>query len=63
MTRAIAADGRQLLAICEQHPRFGYEFMKRAALALSRRLNATRLQLLDVYGGQMAGAPDESVAR
>lgn len=62
MTRAIAADGRQLLAICEQHPRFGYEFMKRAALALSRRLNATRLQLLDVYGGQMAGAPDESVS-
>lgn len=60
MTRTVAADGRQLLAICEQHPRFGYEFMKRAALALSRRLNATRLQLLDVYGGQMAGVSDES---
>jgi hypothetical protein len=31
--------------------------MKRAALALAQRLNATRLQLLNVYGQQMAGAP------
>ena len=29
------------------------------ALALARRLNATRLQLLDVFGSQMARAPDE----
>jgi CRP-like cAMP-binding protein len=61
-TRVVAVEGRQLLAICEQNPRFGYELVKRVALALAHRLNATRLQLLDVYGGQMAGAPDESVA-
>lgn len=57
-TKALAVDGRQILAVCEQNPRFGYEFMKRAAIALSQRLNSTRLQLLDVYGGQMAGAAE-----
>lgn len=61
-TRTIALDGRQVLALCEHNPRFGYEFMKRAALALARRLNATRLQLLDIFGSQMARAPDEPAA-
>ena len=55
----IAFSGPQILAICEQNPRFGYEFMKRAALALAKRLNATRLQLLDVFGTQMPTATDE----
>lgn len=57
--QAIALSGPQILAICEQHPRLGYEFMKRAALALAKRLNATRLQLLDVFGTQMPAAADE----
>lgn len=59
-TTTLAVDGRQLLTVCEQNPRFGYEFMKRAAIALSQRLNATRLQLLDVYGVQMGGAAEAS---
>ena len=57
--QTIAFSGPQILAICEQNPRFGYEFMKRAALALAKRLNATRLQLLDVFGTQMPTATDE----
>lgn len=57
--QAVAFSGPQILAICEQNPRFGYEFMKRAALALGKRLNATRLQLLDVFGTQMPAAADE----
>ncbi len=61
-TRAVAMDGRQVLALCEHNPRFGYEFMRRTALALARRLNATRLQLLDVYGPEMASTPDERAA-
>lgn len=61
-TRVVAVDGRQVLALCEHNPRFGYEFMKRAALALARRLSATRLQLLDVYGPEMASTPDERAA-
>ena len=40
----------QLASICEHNPRFGYEFMKRTALALATRLSATRLQLLDIFG-------------
>ena len=58
-TQTVAFSGPQILAICEQNPRFGFEFMKRAALALAKRLNATRLQLLDVFGTQMPGATDE----
>jgi CRP/FNR family cyclic AMP-dependent transcriptional regulator len=57
-TSVVAADGEKLLALCDRNPRFGYEFMKRAAMAIAQRLNATRLQLLDVYGGQMGGAPN-----
>jgi len=52
-SKVIAVDARQILAICNQNPRFGYEFMKRTAKAIAQRLNATRLQLLDVYGGEM----------
>ena len=57
--RTVAFSGPQVLAICEQNSRFGYEFMKRAALALAKRLSATRLQLLDVFGSQMPVATDE----
>jgi CRP-like cAMP-binding protein len=57
--RAIELDGARLLAECEHHPRFGYEFMKRAALALAKRLSATRLQLLNLYGSEMAAVTDE----
>jgi len=48
--RAIELNGSEVLAICERNPRFGYQFMRRAALALAKRLSATRLQLLDVFG-------------
>lgn len=47
---AIAVDGRCLRDKCEQDPRLGFDLMRRfAGLAVSR-LQATRLQLLDVYG-------------
>lgn len=61
-TSVVAADGRQLLDLCEQDSRFGYEFMKRAAMALAQRLNATRLQLLNLYGEQMARGPQSPAA-
>jgi CRP/FNR family transcriptional regulator, cyclic AMP receptor protein len=48
-TTLLVIDARQLVALCEHNPRFGYEFMRRTALALSQRLTATRLQLLDIY--------------
>ena len=49
-TRAIALDGRCLRGKCEADPELGYELMKRFCGSSSQRLEATRLQLLDVYG-------------
>jgi len=58
-TRAVRLNGKQVLAQCEHNPRFGFEFMRRAALALANRLNATRLQLLNVYGNAMPTTVDD----
>ncbi len=54
----IEINGGQVIAMCEHDARFGYTFMRRSALALAKRLNATRLQLLDIFGQQMPSAKD-----
>jgi CRP/FNR family transcriptional regulator, cyclic AMP receptor protein len=59
---AVEVDGPQAVAVCRHNPQLGYELMRRAAIALAKRLNATRMQLLDVYGGQMPQVPDERSA-
>jgi CRP-like cAMP-binding protein len=61
VTKVVAVDGTQLKTLCEHNPKFGYEFMKRTALALATRLGATRLQLLDVYGQQMPAPAGQEV--
>jgi len=48
-TRAIALDGKCLRAKCEQNHDLGYEMLKRFAQIMSKRLEATLYQLLDVY--------------
>jgi hypothetical protein len=48
--RAIALDGRCLRGRSEEDHDLGYELMKRCAQVMEQRLQATRLQLLDVYG-------------
>ncbi|HKJ46330.1 MAG TPA: cyclic nucleotide-binding domain-containing protein [Balneolales bacterium] len=50
MTRAISLDGKCLRNKCENDHDLGYELLKRFALIIDQRLQATRLQLLDVYG-------------
>lgn len=50
LTRAIALDGTCLCSKCEDDHGLGYELVKRFAHMLMQRLQATRLQLLDVYG-------------
>ncbi|MFH1374900.1 MAG: cyclic nucleotide-binding domain-containing protein [bacterium] len=50
LTRAIALDGKCLREKCEQDHDVGYEIMKRFVMIIAERLEATRLQLLDVYG-------------
>ena len=48
-TRAFALDGKCLRTKCEQNHDLGYEVLKRFAQIMEQRLEATRLQLLDVY--------------
>lgn len=50
LVRAIALDGRCLRDKCAEDVRLSCELLKRFALILEQRLQATRLQLLDVYG-------------
>lgn len=50
MVRAIALDGACLRGKCEENHTLGYELMRRFAQIMIKRLQATRLQLLDVYG-------------
>jgi CRP/FNR family transcriptional regulator, cyclic AMP receptor protein len=47
--RAIALDGECIRAKSEKDPKLGYELLKRFTRIMEQRLNATRLQLLDVY--------------
>jgi CRP/FNR family cyclic AMP-dependent transcriptional regulator len=50
LTRAVALDGACLRRKAEEDYRLGCELMRRFAQVVVQRLQATRLQLLDVYG-------------
>jgi CRP-like cAMP-binding protein len=52
LTRAIALDGKCLRNKCEEDHDLAYELLKRFAHLMEERLEATRLQLMDIYGGQ-----------
>jgi CRP-like cAMP-binding protein len=54
-TSVIAFDGTCLRGKCDADHELGYQLMRRFASALVERLQATRLQLLDVYGHPVAG--------
>ena len=56
---AIVLNSGQLLTLCEHNPRFGYEFMRRIVAAVAKRLNATRMQLVNVYGTQLPTVPEQ----
>ncbi len=49
LTRAVVLDGKCLRTKCEQDHELGYGLLQRFASILMQRLEATRLQLLDVY--------------
>jgi len=51
--RTIAFDGDALRQLCEGNHEIGYYVMKQLAAALSHRLVATRLQLLDLFAEQV----------
>ncbi|MCX6543034.1 MAG: cyclic nucleotide-binding domain-containing protein [Acidobacteria bacterium] len=49
-TRMISLDARCMRTKCENDHDLGYELMKRFAGIIEQRLDATRWQLLDLYG-------------
>ena len=51
-TRAIVLDGRCLRGKFTSDPEFGYEILRRFMPLIVNRLEATSLQLLDVYGNE-----------
>ena len=57
-TEALAFDGGELLVACKQDSVFGYVLMHRLLGVVSERLQATRLQVLDMYSpvAKRAGA-------
>ncbi|MEZ6189071.1 MAG: cyclic nucleotide-binding domain-containing protein [Planctomycetota bacterium] len=52
--RTIAFDGACLRGKAEADHELGYQLMRRMARVFTQRLEATRLQLLDVYGDHAA---------
>ena len=52
LVRAIAIDAGCLRMECEKDHDFGYKLMMRFVPILIERLQATRFQILDVYGGR-----------
>ncbi|MFE8071850.1 cyclic nucleotide-binding domain-containing protein [Marinobacteraceae bacterium S3BR75-40.1] len=50
ITRALAMDARCLRTKCDEDAALGYEVLKRMLPILIGRLQATRMQILDVYG-------------
>lgn len=49
-TETIAFDARCLVGKCESNPALGYDLMKRFSSVVIERLQATHLQLMDMYG-------------
>jgi CRP-like cAMP-binding protein len=57
----LAFDAAALLALCESDHEVGYHLMRHLSAALSRRLVATRLQLLDLFA-DVPAAPEPRLA-
>ena len=49
LTRALVLDGKCLRGKCESDHHLGYALLNRFAHIIDRRLQATRIQLLDIY--------------
>lgn len=48
-TRAVAIDGVHLRALCDENCTLGYSVMKHSVNMIEQRLQATMIQLLDMY--------------
>jgi CRP-like cAMP-binding protein len=61
--RLVRLNVAQVMKLCDADPHFGYDLMRRTALALAKRLSATRIQLLNVYGDQLPITSQATEAR
>jgi CRP/FNR family cyclic AMP-dependent transcriptional regulator len=61
--RLVQINVPQLIETCDRDPGFGYDLMRRTALALAKRLNATRIQFMNVYGDQLPVTSKQGGAR
>jgi CRP-like cAMP-binding protein len=52
LTETILIETKCLLQLCENDPRFGYEFQKRVSRVMNQRLQATRHKVLDLYAAK-----------
>jgi CRP/FNR family transcriptional regulator, cyclic AMP receptor protein len=50
LVRAVVLDAIWMREKCEQDPQLGFEIYKRFVPLIATRMNATRLQLIDMYG-------------
>ena len=55
LTRLLLLDGKCLRGKCEIDHELGYELLKRFADILASRLDATRMQLIDMYAAPKKG--------
>lgn len=55
LTRAFILDGKCLRRKCEEDPALGYRLLKKFSQIMAERLEAARLQLLDVYAASGEG--------
>ena len=53
--RLVSFDGAALRAACDADHELGYQLMRRFAATAIGRLQATRLQLIDIYGNPRSG--------
>lgn len=57
-TTLIVFSSELLRTLCESNHELGYQFMRQISVALSKRLVATRLQLLDLFADTTPGVFD-----
>jgi CRP-like cAMP-binding protein len=55
-SQLVELDAHRLLALFDENPQLGYDFTRRTMHAITKRLSATRMQLLDVYGSDLPAA-------
>ena len=53
LVRALSLDGVCLRTKCEKDPSLGFELLKRFNRLVVSRLEATRMQLMDLYGDKL----------